>query len=207
MPIQAAIANCPPLEQPPVLIGASESIITRFPANTYVHRLISLACHLGIRFTASDVHEQWLYHPEYRTIYVWEPDLVDQSLSYLVVVLSHELGHALDFDASPELRRITRDLHWSDVPDSIERSAFVRGFLILQELGIPINLRAYTSMIQEPMATEVAREIESDRLCCLVSGPLSDWIPVADQPVAGQDVAPGDTSSQKEEEGQTAVPA
>ncbi|HEY8531547.1 MAG TPA: hypothetical protein VIL08_04790, partial [Limnochorda sp.] len=79
--------------------------------------------------------------------------------SFLVVILAHELGHVLDFDANPHYRELVRDLHWSEVPLDIERSAFVRGFRILQALDIPVSLEAYLAMIEEPMASEVGRDL------------------------------------------------
>lgn len=115
----------------------TKNLQAEFPKNPYVQRLLARASAMGIRLRESDVHEQWLYHPGTRTIYVWQPDLASQSLSYLVVILAHEIGHAIDFDLHPQHRTITRHLHWSEAPDFIERNAFVYAYLLLQELNIP----------------------------------------------------------------------
>lgn len=126
-----------------------------FPANVYVQRLLQRLEALNVRLGVSTEREQWLYHPGYRTLWVWEPDIGTQPLSYLVVILAHELGHVMDFDEKPHYLAITRDLHWSQVPDEIECSAFVRGFLLLQELDIPMSLEQYLHMIEPPMAEQV----------------------------------------------------
>lgn len=140
-----------------------------FPENTFLQRLIEKAEALGIAFSTSPVPEQWLYHPEHRTIYVWEPDLKEESLSYLVVILAHELGHVVDFRANPLHRRLTRNLHWSEAPDEVEIAAFVYGFTILKELWIPVSLDQYVLMIAPSIAEEVRRRIERSHLCCLLS--------------------------------------
>jgi len=138
----------------------------RFPDNPYIQRLLAEAEQMGIRLAKSPVPEQWLYHPEHRIIYVWLPDLRGASLSYITMVLAHELGHARDFDRNPQHRETVRTLHWSAVPDHIERAAFIHGFLILQELRVPVDLEQYLAMIEEPMASQV-REALKQRLCVL----------------------------------------
>src|SRR5690625_2119417 len=126
-----------------------------FPTNVFVQRLLNRLESLNVRLAISTEQEQWLYHPGYRTLWVWEPDIRTQPLSYLVVILAHEMGHVLDFDEKPHYRTITRHLHWSQVPDEIECSAFVRGFLLLQELAVPMTLPQYLQMIERPMADQV----------------------------------------------------
>lgn len=153
----------------PTEVTAEPTLWARFPANQHVQRLLGRCRSMGVHLATSPVHEQWLYHPAYRSIYVWEPDLDMQSLSYLVVIMAHELGHAVDFDANPEHVTLTHDLHWSQTPAFIERAAFVNGFCILKELDIPVSLEHYTAMIEEPMGQEVVAEIERDHLCCLLS--------------------------------------
>ena len=130
-----------------------------FPKNVYVQRLLAKLESLNVGLGISTEPGQWLYHPAFRTLWVWEPDLRTQPLSYLVVILAHELGHVLDFDEKPHYWAITRNLHWTQVPDEIECSAFVRGFLLLQELGVPINLPQYLAMIDTPMAAQVGWEL------------------------------------------------
>jgi len=144
-------------------------LVLRFPKNPYVERLLAKADELAIVFESSPIHEQWLYHPERRAIMVWEPDLAFQSLTYLVVVLAHELGHAVDFEQNPGHRLAVRGMHWLDVPDEVEIAAFVQGFLLLKELRIPISLDDYEMMIVEPIASTVRKEIEQNHLCCLLS--------------------------------------
>ena len=140
-----------------------------FPVNTYVQRLLARCQEMDIALAGSPVYEQWLYHPTRRTIYVWAPDLAGQSLSYLVVILAHELGHAVDFDTHPSHVALTRNLHWTETPFFIERAAFVNGFRILKELHVPISQQDYAAMIDDPMANEVVKEIEQRHLCCLLS--------------------------------------
>ncbi|OUN01680.1 MAG: hypothetical protein BAA04_00890 [Firmicutes bacterium ZCTH02-B6] len=130
-----------------------------FPKNVYVQRLLAKLESLNVGLGVSTEPGQWLYHPAYRTLWVWEPDLSTQPLSYLVVILAHELGHVLDFDEKPLYRAITKDLHWTQVPDEIECSAFVRGFWLLQELQIPVDLGQYLEMIDTPMALQVGWEL------------------------------------------------
>ncbi len=141
-----------------------------FPNNIYVQRLLEKVSQLGVRLERSEVPEQWLYHPGDRTIYVWEPDLHQQSLSYLVVILAHELGHVIDFDRHPQHRELTRHRLWVDVPPQLELNAFVNAFLLLQELEIPVTLGQYCLMIEEPMASTVQRELQR-YLCCLSAQP------------------------------------
>ena len=133
-----------------------------FPSNVYVQRLLSKAEALHVLFLGSQVSEQWLYHPAYRTLCVWLPDLKDTSLSYLVTMLAHELGHVLDFDAKPQYLEAIRDIPWFAVPSEIELSAFVSGFRIIQELGIPVTLVQYCQMIERPMSDLVARVASGD---------------------------------------------
>lgn len=130
-----------------------------FPEHPYVRSLLDCLRTLNVRLAISTEVEQWLYHPKYRTLWVWEPDLRTQPLAYIVVILAHEIGHVLDFDEKPHYVEITKNLHWSEVPDEIERSAFVRGFLLLQQLRIPMTLEQYLFMIEQPMAAEVEEEI------------------------------------------------
>lgn len=134
-----------------------------FPANVYVQRLLARLEELHVGLGISTEPGQWLYHPAYRTLWVWEPDLRTQPLTYLVVILAHELGHVLDFDEKPHYRAITRNLHWAQVPDEIECSAFVRGFWLLQELGVPISLGQYLATIDTPMALQVGWELLTRR--------------------------------------------
>lgn len=139
----------------------TDNLMGQFPRNQYILRLLRSFQALGVRLRPGQVREQWLYHPEERILDVWTPDLSRQSLSFLVVILAHELGHVLDFDEKPqELERI-RHHHWSQVPWEIERSAFVRGFRILQALQIPVSLEAYLQMIEEPMATQVGAALRA----------------------------------------------
>lgn len=144
-------------------------LVSRFPRNEFVQRLLAKAASLGVRFARSPVFEQWLYHPEHRTIYLWEPDLTGQPLSYLVVILAHELGHVTDFDSNPRHQRIASTLHWLQVPDEIEIAAFAEGFRILKELWIPVSLDQYVLMIEEPLGQRVRERIETQHLCCLMS--------------------------------------
>lgn len=137
-------------------------VAEQFPDNPFLARLIQRTEELGICFAPSPIPEQWLYHPEQRVIYVWEPDLSEQSLSYLVVILAHEIGHAVDFDLDPSRLEATRGLHWEDVPTEVEVAAFVEGFRILQELWIPINLDQYEQMIEPQIAHLVRKELEGD---------------------------------------------
>jgi len=76
-------------------------------------------------------------------------------------MLAHEIGHVLDFDEHPEWVEAIRHLHWSQVPHHMERSAFVRGFQVLEGLRIPMGVEQYVSWIVEPMASRVR--------CCLLA--------------------------------------
>lgn len=143
-------------------------IAARFPRNQHIQRLLDKAAVLGVNLVPGHVPQQWLYHPEERTIFVWEPDLSQESLSFLTVILAHELGHVMDFDAHPEHVELIRYLHWSQVPHKVEHAAFVNAFLLLKELSIPISLEQYGQMIDEPMASHVTAALEQ-RLCCLLS--------------------------------------
>lgn len=156
-------------------------LLDKFPDNPYIQRLLDKAAELNVTIARSPVHEQWLYHPDHRTLYVWEPDLDEESLSYLVVVLAHELGHVVDFDENPRRRAVTRYLHWSQVPDEIEIAAFVEGFHILKELSVPISLDDYTMMIEPPIAASVRERIESS-VCCLLGDPTRPGSSQADAP-------------------------
>lgn len=146
-----------------------EALLSRFPENPFLRRLLEKALEMEITFEPSPIPEQWLYHPGRRAILVWEPDLKEQSLSYLVVVLAHEMGHAVDFDRNPRRLQAVRGLHWLDVPDEVEIAAFVEGFLLLKELWIPISLDHFEMMIHPPIAAVVRRRIEEERVCCLLS--------------------------------------
>ena len=164
-----------------------ERLAARFPDNPYVQRLVAKAEALNVSFDSSPVENNWLYHPYQRRLYIWEPDLDSQSLSYLVVILAHELGHAVDFDDNPHHLRTLRNHHWLDVPDEVELAAFVQGFRILKELAIPVSLDHYEQMIEQPMAARVRRQIESN-LCCLLSAPRPEprgGVP-ADRPLRPQ---------------------
>lgn len=141
--------------------------VDRFPANPFVRRLLDRAQALGVCFAPSPLEGEWLYHPGFRTIYLWEPDLTQASLSYLVTILAHELGHAIDFDRHPEHLALTNGRHWSETPVCIERAAFINGFILLQELQIPFELDAYLAMIAEPMASDVRRTLQRGYLCFL----------------------------------------
>lgn len=152
-----------------IQVAAETDLWTSFPPNQYIQRLLDCCRTMEVTLAHSPVPEQWLYHPAYRSIYVWEPDLSLQSLSFLTVILAHELGHAVDFDSHPGHVAITCNLHWSQTPAFIERAAFVNGFLILKDLCIPISIKQYAAMIDGPMAGEVIAEVERDHLCCLLS--------------------------------------
>ncbi|NMB45383.1 MAG: hypothetical protein GX998_03105 [Firmicutes bacterium] len=148
-----------------------------FPNNTYVQRLLKKAESLDVLFLGSRVEEQWLYHPDYRTLCIWLPDLGDSSLSYLVVMLAHELGHVMDFDARPQYLEAIRGLPWFAVPSEIELSAFVSGYQIIRELCIPVTLAQYCQMIDQPMANLVSQVASgawalSDAVCSLGEEPL-----------------------------------
>lgn len=137
----------------------------RFPENLHLAKLVRKAHELGLRFAPSDVHELWFYQPADRTIYVWEPDLVNEPLPYLVVILAHELGHVIDFAQHPSHREITRYLHWSQVPAEIEFSAFVTGYCLLQELEIPLSVEDYTFFIDPQIAARVRAALTTREAC------------------------------------------
>jgi hypothetical protein len=143
-----------------------DDLWSKFPDNLYIQRLLQRCHNMNITLAHSPEREQWLYHPGQRTIYVWAPDLAHQSLSYLVVILAHELGHAVDFDAHPAHAAMIKGRHWSQTPFFIEQAAFVNGFCILKELHIPCSLDQYAAMIDEPMAERVVREVGNKHLCC-----------------------------------------
>lgn len=145
----------------------SDAIARRFPPNPFVARLVRTAQQWGVAFEASPIPDQWLYHPGRRAIMVWLPDLEGQSLSYLVTIMAHELGHAQDFDRHPEL---AKRLFATDDPRlhrAAERAAFVNGFLLLKRLSIPVSLSQYLAMVEPPMDREVGRALRR-RLCCLL---------------------------------------
>jgi hypothetical protein len=131
------------------------TLATQFPKNEYIHRLLYLAEKMDIAFSESPEPERWLYHPGRRCIYAWLPDLKDQSLSYLVVVIAHELGHAMDFDRHPDLIEAIAHLHYSEMPVELEFKAFINGYLILEKLDIPVSLSQYCQMIEPPMDAKV----------------------------------------------------
>ncbi len=150
------------------LARADASLWEKFPRNTHIAALLQRCRAMRVALDVSPVPEQWLYHPAHRTIFVWEPDLHEQSLSYLVVILAHELGHAMDFDQHPAHVCLVRDMHWSDAPDYVERAAFVNGFRILKELSIPFSLQDYVLMIDQEMGRQVRLAVEKE-MCCLLS--------------------------------------
>lgn len=146
--------------QTPIAGGPTDGFMRLlFPDNQYIRRLLDCLEQLGVRLAASTEPEQWLYHPGLRTLWVWVPDLHIQPLTYIVVILAHEIGHILDFDANPHHQAQIADLHWSEVPDHIEQAAFVRGFYLLQQLHIPVTLTQYLALIEQPMAASVARQL------------------------------------------------
>lgn len=143
-------------------------LIALFPSNPYIRRLLNKAEEMGITLATSPVQGQWLYHPGDRILYVWEPDLPRESLSFLVVILAHELGHAIDFDTNPRHLRLIHNRHWSEAPVEVEIAAFVNGFRILKDLFIPVSLEEYEHMIAPPIAHIVRNTIEAFHLCCLL---------------------------------------
>ena len=54
---------------------SSIDLWAEFPDNKYVQRLLKHCRTMNIKLAGSPVREQWFYHPEQRTIYVWPPDL------------------------------------------------------------------------------------------------------------------------------------
>lgn len=169
-----------------------DDIVQQFPPNPFLQRLVRAALAYSISFEQSPAPEQWMYHPGRRAILVWMPDLRSQSMSYLVTIMAHELGHALHFDRHPRLARklfssASLELDWM-----VEREAFVEGFLLLKRLAIPVSLEQYLRMIEPPMASEVARSLNGC-LCCLLdrygagyatSSAAAGPLPVALPPVA-----------------------
>lgn len=141
-----------------------DQVLPFFPPNRYITSLLRRALGMGIYFARSRVPEQWLYVPDCRTIFVWMPDLTQQPLSFITVILAHELGHAVDFDSNPALVDTIRTVHWSQIPAEMELSAFVEGFHILTELEIPIDLLQYAQMIEEPMGSRFLVAIKQERL-------------------------------------------
>lgn len=144
------------------------SLWDAFPGNVHIAALLHRCQEMQVSLGISLVPEQWLYHPKYRTIYVWEPDLQEQSLSFLVLIIAHELGHAYDFDQHPAHAQLIQNMHWSKVPDFVEREAFVNGFHILKELKIPFSMQHYLMMIDQQMADQVRQQLEGE-MCCLLS--------------------------------------
>lgn len=134
----------------------------RFPRNPYIHRLVQQAEQLNVTFAPSPIKEQWLYEPQRRVIYLWEPDLANESLSFLVVILAHELGHVVDFDLNPSHVELMKEKHWFEAPVEIEIAAFVQGYRIIQDLSIPVNLDQYIQMIDPAIASDVRVMIEKD---------------------------------------------
>jgi hypothetical protein len=121
----------------------------------YLDRLADKASELGVALQKSEIDQLWFYYPPERAIAVWEPDLTEQPLGFVLTVFAHELGHVVDFDANPQLAAATRHLHFSQVPSEIEVSGFVNGYRILQEAGIPLTIADYTFFIEEPLACRV----------------------------------------------------
>ena len=146
---------------------SGSSLAEGFPANVYVRRLVDYALARGIRFEASPLPEQWMYHPGRRAILLWPPDLRQQTLTYLVFILAHELGHAGDFDRRPGLMERLEHSRDPRLHRAVERSAFVQGFLLLKRLHIPVSLEQYLAGILPPMDAEVRAALQA-RLCCLM---------------------------------------
>lgn len=142
-------------------------LVQAFPQNPYVRRLVEFALGRGISFEESPVPEQWMYHPGRRAILLWPPDLREQTLTYLVLILAHELGHACDFDRRPRLMERLQRTGDPRLYRAVERSAFVQGFVLLKRLQIPVSLSQYLAGILPPMDAEVARALRQ-RLCCLM---------------------------------------
>lgn len=141
----------------------SKQVEARFPADVNVDKLLGYAEKLGVHFLPSEVREQWLYHPAERIITVWLPDLAAGNVDFVIVMLAHELGHAVDFDLHPEYLDFIRDRHWSEVPPDIERSAFITGFRILYGLGIPADPRVYAAYIEGLPAADLLAELDRVR--------------------------------------------
>ncbi|WP_324668507.1 hypothetical protein [Geochorda subterranea] len=159
---------------PPGLVrrGWDRRLAARFPPNPYVQRLVRAARAMGIAFEPSPLPEQWMYHPGRRAILIWGPDLSHQSLSYLVVIMAHELGHALDFERRRCAAAMLGHGQVSGHELEMEQAACVEGFLLLKRLAIPVSLRQYLMMLEPPLAGRVQADLEA-RLCCL----LDRWGP------------------------------
>ncbi|NLY56571.1 MAG: hypothetical protein GX058_08705 [Firmicutes bacterium] len=132
-----------------------------WPNNEYFQLLIDKAWQLNVELRSSKIHELWYYRPDSRTIYIWEPDLINEPLAYLLTVFGHELGHVTDFDRHPEFVARTKDLHYSNVPWDIELSGFVSGFRLLSELGIPLAPETFAFFIAPPMQQQVLEIIQA----------------------------------------------
>ncbi|MGE5553140.1 MAG: hypothetical protein ACM3XZ_04370 [Betaproteobacteria bacterium] len=138
------------------------------PSQVYLDRLVAKADELGVELQKSEIDELWFYYPPERAIAIWEPDLYEQPLGFVLTVLAHELGHVMDFDADPNLAEATRSLHYSEVPLEIEVSGFVTGYRILQEADIPLTVDDYVFFIEEPLAHCVRAQLlgeEDDEAC------------------------------------------
>ncbi|MDI6870882.1 MAG: hypothetical protein QME79_05890 [Bacillota bacterium] len=122
------------------------------PSHEYLDRLVAKAGELGVELQKSEIDELWFYYPPERAIAIWEPDLYQQPLGFVLTVLAHELGHVVDFDADPHLVEVTHNLHYSQIPLDIEVSGFVTGYRIIQETGIPLSVEEYLFFIEEPLA-------------------------------------------------------
>lgn len=125
------------------------------PSHVYLDRLVAKAQALGVDLQKSEIDGLWFYYPPERAIAIWEPDLYQQPLDFLLMLLAHEIGHVIDFDANPALVEVTRNLHFSQVPMQIEVSGFVTGYRVLQEAAIPLSIADYTFYIEEPLAGRV----------------------------------------------------
>lgn len=131
-----------------------------FPPHPYIQALLEELARLQVVLAPSAVPEQWLYHPRDRVLTVWLPDLQQPNLSFLLVMLTHELGHILDFDRHPERLGIIQARHWSQVPLQLEEEAFVQGFRRLQQLHVFLDPEAYAAFIQPPLAQRVLLRLQ-----------------------------------------------
>ena len=134
------------------------------PENPYLGLLVDKAAKLGVCLDKSPVTDLWLYHPRYRTISIWEPDLYQQPLGFICTVFAHELGHVVDFDANPAYQELTKAMHWLEVPLDIEFSAFMTGYQILVDLGIPMTTDDYAFFIEEPMRAMVLTALNKSQV-------------------------------------------